>query len=97
MIAGDDVGVEGLGGGIRLRVGGVGGLVGLAQHVLLQLLRAGLVDDAGLDEHLLEARYGVELAALLDRFARAVGAVVVVGRVRQEPVALGLDDRRAGA
>src|SRR5579884_2051607 len=93
----DHVLVERRGARVRLRFGGIGGVVGLAQDVLAQRLDPRLVDDPRLDDHLLEARDRIELAALFDDLARAVGAVVVVGRVRQEPIALRLDDRGPAA
>src|SRR5665213_3853418 len=97
IISRDDVGVEALGGRVRLRFGGVGRLVGLAQHVLLERFRTRFVDDAGIDQDRLEARDRIELAPLFDDLARAVGPVVVVGRVREKAIALRFDDRRSAA
>ena len=92
--AGEDlrVGVGGLGEGLGL--GPLGGLVDLRLHLGLEAVLVGLRQQALLDEVLLHLPQRVLLPPGLDLLARAVGAVVVVGRVGHEAVRLALDERR---
>jgi hypothetical protein len=92
--AGEDLGVGGRRLGEGLGLGGLGRGVDLGPDLGLDAVLVGLGQQALLDEVLLHAPQRVLLPPGLDLLRRAVGAVVVVGRVGHVAVGLALDEGR---